>query len=294
MGHNDSGGHGEIDGFVQLPTPTIWPMVLALGISLAVAGLVTHWVITLLGVCLIVPSAVGWFSQVLPHEHHAPVPVSTEVVTVSTERVPSVRRASAQGRREVHPLDSYSPLVGIKGGIAGGVAMTIPAAIFGILQYHSVWYPINLLAAGGFVSWASESDAFLARFHWSGLLAASAIHIFTSLLVGLLYGAMLPMFPRKPILTCGFVAPFLWTGILYTSLGVLSPILNQRIHWGWFFLSQIAFGLVAGFVVNLQVKVRSKEFRSLPFAVRAGLHTDAVFGGEDETSGDETKGEGPR
>ena len=40
----------------------------------------------------------------------------------------------------------------------------------------------------------------------------------------------------------------------------------------WFIVSQIAFGLVAGFVVNLHVKVRTPQFRSLPFAVRAGIH----------------------
>jgi flagellar biosynthesis protein FliR len=90
----------------------------------------------------------------------------------------------------------------------------------------------------------------------------------------LLYGAMLPMFPRKPILTAGFIAPFLWTGILYSALGVISPILNARIDWLWFVISQIAFGLVCGFVVNLQVKVRTPQFRSLPFSVRAGIHAD--------------------
>jgi flagellar biosynthesis protein FliR len=82
------------------------------------------------------------------------------------------------------------------------------------------------------------------------------------------------MFPRKPILTAGFIAPFLWTSILYTGLGVISPILNERIDWLWFVLSQIAFGLVCGFVVNLQVRVRTPQFQSLPFAVRAGLHSD--------------------
>jgi hypothetical protein len=275
--HNETGHASEADGFVQLPTPTVWPVVLALGISLAITGLVTHWVITLLGICLVLPSVVGWFKQIFPHEAHEAIAVSTEVVTLSSSRVASVHRPVALERREVEPLEGYSVLVGVKGGIAGGIAMTVPAAIFGLLQYHSLWYPINLLAAGGFVNWASESDAFLAQFHWEGFLAGAAIHIFTSLLVGLLYGAMLPMFPKRPILTCGFIAPFLWTGLLYTSLGVLSPILNQRIHWGWFFLSQVAFGLVAGFVVNLQVKVRSAAFRSLPFAVRAGLHTDQSF-----------------
>ncbi len=276
MSSHDTHG-AEHDGFVQLPTPTIWPFILALGISLAVAGMVTHWVITLLGVCLVVPAAVGWFFQIFPHEQHEGVAISTEIVTISSSRIASSHPSISQGRREVEPLESFSPMVGIKGGIAGGIAMTIPATIFGLLQYHSIWYPINLLAAGGFVSWAGKSDAFLAQFHPEGLAAGAAIHIFTSLLVGLLYGAMLPMFPRKPILTCGFIAPFLWTGILYTSLGVLSPILNARIHWGWFFLSQVAFGLAAGFVVNLQVKVRSESFRSLPFAVRAGLHTDQSF-----------------
>ena len=128
---------------------------------------------------------------------------------------------------------------------------------------------MNLLAAGGFVSWAGQSDAFLAQFHLMGLLAALGIHALTSVLVGLLYGAMLPMFPRKPILTAGFIAPLLWTGILYSALGVISPILNERIDWLWFVVSQIAFGLVCGFVVNLQVKVRTPQFQSLavlPFA----------------------------
>jgi hypothetical protein len=286
MEHNHTGSHGETEGFVNLPKPTIWPMILALGISLAVTGLVTHWVISLLGICLIVPAAVGWFSQVIPHEQHEPVAVSTEIVTISSHRIASVHHHVATGRREVEPLENYSTWVGVKGGLAGGVAMTIPAAIFGLLKYHSIWFPINLLAAGGFVSWASESDAFLSQFHMQGLVAASAIHIFTSLLVGLLYGAMLPMFPRRPIITCGFIAPFLWTGILYTSLGVLSPILDQRISWGWFFISQVAFGLVAGFVVNLQVKVRSEQFRSLPFAVRAGLHTDQSIQIEDDQKGE--------
>jgi hypothetical protein len=66
----------------------------------------------------------------------------------------------------------------------------------------------------------------------------------------------------------------IWTGILYTSLGILSPILDKRIHWGWFIVSQFAFGLVAGYVVNLQVRVKDPGFQELPFAVRAGLHTD--------------------
>jgi hypothetical protein len=172
------------------------------------------------------------------------------------------------------PIETFSIAAGVKGGIVGGIAMVVPATIFSLLKYHSLWYAVNLLAAGGFVSWAGESNAFLAQFHLMGLLAALGIHALTSVLVGLLYGAMLPMFPSKPILTAGFIAPFLWTGILYSALGVISPILDERIDWLWFVVSQIAFGLVCGFVVNLQVKVRTPQFRALPFAVRAGVHSD--------------------
>lgn len=264
-------------GFVHLPAPTAWPIVFATGVALVFTGMVTHWVIAALGVLCILPSIVGWFFEVLPHEKHIDVPVHAEVAPVFSTRLSRARQPVGPDHRKLLPVETFSIWAGVKGGLAGGTAMIVPAALFGLIRFHSIWYPVNLLAAGGFVSWAGESDAFLAQFHMIGLLAASGIHFVTSVLIGLLYGAMLPMYPRKPILTAGFIAPFLWTGLLYSALGVISPILNQRIDWLWFALSQIAFGLVAGFVVNLQVKVRTPQFRALPFAVRAGLEF-----GEDE------------
>jgi hypothetical protein len=264
--------HGQNrSGVVELPTPTAWPLVLSLGITLLLGGLLTNWIISALGIVLILPAVVGWFRQVLPHERHEAVPVLTRVESISSRRVNVVRIPRNENHREVLPYETYTIMAGVKGGIAGGIAMVVPAVLYGLIRYHSVWYSINLLAAGGFVSWGNASDAFLSTFHLEGLLAASAIHIVTSLLVGLLYGAMLPMFPWKPIFTAGFAAPFLWTGLLYSALGVISPILDQRIDWLWFVLSQITFGLVCGFVVNLQVRVRTAQFRSLPFTVRAGL-----------------------
>ena len=266
--------HALLTDSVILPAPTAWPMVLALGLSLMITGMVTHWVISLLGLVLSLRSAVGWCFEVLPHEHHVAVAVETEAIKISSTRVTRRQLPLGATHRKLLPLETFSITAGIKGGIVGGVAMVVPAALFGLIRYHSVWYAVNLLAAGGFISWAGESNAFLAQFHLRGLLAATAIHGLTSVLIGLLYGAMLPMFPRKPILTAGFVAPFLWTGILYSALGVISPILDARIDWLWFVISQIAFGLVCGFIVNLQVKVRTPQFQALPFSVRAGLHGD--------------------
>jgi hypothetical protein len=262
-------------GVIQLPMPTAWPMVLALGVTLILAGLVTNEVIAVLGLILTVLSAAGWFLQVLPHEQHEGVAVTTEQVEIVSSRTLIGRLPTSPMHRKIIPVETFQVITGIKGGIAGGIAMTVPAGIFSVLRYHSFWYATNLLAAGGFVSWAGASDAFLSEFHLKGALAALAIHAVTSLLVGLLYGAMLPMFPRYPIVTAGIAVPLLFTGILHSALNIVSPILNQRIDWFYFVLSQIAFGLVCGYVVNLQAKVRTPQFRALPFAVRAGLHTDA-------------------
>jgi len=270
--HND---HSSTDSnVIQLPASTVWPMIMALGVSLILAGMVTNIVIGLLGLLLTIAGAVGWFFQVLPFEAHEPVPVDVEQVTLATTRTLGNRGRVAADHREVLPVEKFRFVTGLEGGIAGGFAMTIPATIFSLIRYHSIWYAMNLLAAGGFVSWASASDAFLSQFHLQGLLAALAIHGFTSLLVGLLYGAMLPMFPRYPIFTAGFISPLLFTGILYSALNIVSPILNARIDWFWFVISQIAFGLVCGFVVNLQAKVRTPQFQALPFSVRAGIHSD--------------------
>src|SRR4029077_1870298 len=95
------------------------------------------------------------------------------------------------------PLEIYPVSAGIKGGIAGAVAMALLAMLYGILSEHSIWYPINLLAAGFFPAAVNASAQELAAFHLEAFLLAVAIHLTTSLVVGLLYGAVLPMLPRR-------------------------------------------------------------------------------------------------
>ena len=161
--------------------------------------------------------------------------------------------------------------------------MIVPALLYGVLRHGSPWFAVNLLAAGGFPSWGNQPDSFFAEFHLRGLVAASIIHGVTAPLVGLLYAAVLPMFPRRPIVTAGFVVPLFWTAMLYGVLGLISPVLNNRIDWLWFIPSQLAFGLVTGYVVNRSVHLRSAKFQDRSFAERAGLHSDVT---EREESGD--------
>jgi MFS family permease len=85
---------------------------------------------------------------------------------------------------------------------------------------------------------------------------------------------MLPMFPRRPIVLGGVVGPLLWTGLLHSILGLINPLLDERIEWRWFIASQFAFGIVAGLVVVRQERVRVRQF--MPFAMRAGIETPAT------------------
>ena len=82
------------------------------------------------------------------------------------------------------------------------------------------------------------------------------------------------MYPKPPNVLGGLIAPILWSGLLYTILGLLNPMLEQRIDWWWFTTSQIGFGVVAGLVVVRQVSMPTRE--NLPFAMRAGIETPGL------------------
>ena len=83
------------------------------------------------------------------------------------------------------------------------------------------------------------------------------------------------MFPRRPILLGGLIAPVLWTGLLYSILGLLNPLLQAHIDWFWFIASQVAFGIVAGFVVVRQSRITTRE--NLSFALRAGIEAPGTM-----------------
>src|ERR1700693_5354951 len=242
-------GSVEATQTIELPAPTAWPIILAFGIALVFAGLVASASVSILGAIFAIAGCIGWFRDVLPHKKHESVPVEEKVPTIATSR-PRVIRVEWM-TQELHrarlPLEIYPISAGVKGGLAGSVAMAILAVLYGIVSGKGIWYPINLLSAGLFPD--RSTIAQIAAFHWDALIIATIVHLVCSLLVGLLYGATLPMFPRRPILLGGVIAPILWTGILHSLLEALDPALNKRIDWLWFVISQIGFGIIAGVVV---------------------------------------------
>jgi hypothetical protein len=260
---------------LQMPAPTAWPVCLAFGITLLFAGLVTSQSIGILGAILAMTAAVGWFRNVLPHEAHEAVPILEETAVIETLRHEVARvDVPLPVKRAWLPLEIYPVSAGLKGGLAGSVAMAAFAMLYGLLDQKSIWYPINLLVAGFFPGAVDATTAQIAAFHLNALLIAIPIHLITSLLVGLLYGVMTPMLPRRPILLGGLIAPVMWSGLLYTTLDVINPVLNHRIDWRWFVLSQVGFGIVTGMIVSRQERVRT--WQRLPFAVRAGIEAPGV------------------
>src|SRR5262249_42973354 len=71
---------------VRRAAPSAWPIVLAFGVTLIFAGLVTSVSVSTLGVLLFVPAAVGWFREVLPEEAHETVRVARTAEALRSPR----------------------------------------------------------------------------------------------------------------------------------------------------------------------------------------------------------------
>jgi len=261
---------------IEVPAPTAWPFVLAFGFTLMFAGLLTSMSVSVLGTVLAVAGCVGWFREVFPHEHEETVPVVFEEYCIATERRVVERVPVAPDLvRAWLPLETYPISAGLKGGLAGGIAMAMLACTYGLLKAGSIWYPINLLAATVYAESLKLGPAQLNSFHSGSFAIALGLHGIGSIFVGLLYGAMLPRFARRPIVLGGLIAPVLWSGLLYSIMELLNPLLASRINWVWFMASQIAFGVVAGIVVVRQERVSTRE--NLPFVVRAGIEAPGII-----------------
>lgn len=268
--------HGDVHaGMVHLPAPTAWPFIMSLGIILVCAALVTSAWLAYLGVILFVVSAVGWFRAVLPHEKAEYVPAAEEIFAFVPERENVARIEINETHRAQLPLETFPISSGIKGGIAGGLAMVIPAEIYGLIRYHSIWYVVNLLGGAGVGNWRNPTVAQMSHFHLTAFIIANVIQGAVTLLVGILYGAMLPIWPKHPMLLGGILAPVVWTGLLHSILGMVNPFFAEHIDWWSFAASQVIFGLVAGYVVSKTGRL--KRLRQVPLPVRLGVEAPGIY-----------------
>src|SRR5260370_42406355 len=133
---------------VEVPASTAWPIVLAFGVTLVFAGLVTAAPVSVLGAALTLAGAVGWFRDVLPRESHECVPVAQESSPILTTRQKVGRIASVPDfHRASLPLEIYPISAGLKGGLAGSVMIALLATLYGSLRGNGIWYAMNVLSA---------------------------------------------------------------------------------------------------------------------------------------------------
>jgi hypothetical protein len=200
-----------------------------------------------------------WIVQLLPGRGHVTEPLAElarrpRPVTGAPGGVERLRPGMPGYRfrlpEAVHPVSA-----GLKGGLAGCLVMPLPALLWGLLSGHGPWYPVNLLAGMALPLPPDMSpeqlEQFLKAFHGSLLLVALVIHVAMSVVIGVIYGVLLPTLPEvpRPIAWGGLFMPVLWTGVSYVAMQVVNPALPARVHWPWFLVSQLVFGITMPAVV---------------------------------------------
>jgi hypothetical protein len=155
-----------------VPAPTPWPIVLAFGIALLFAGLVTSEAVSVLGAVVAIAGAVGWFRDVLPHEAHESVQVIAQVPDVTTMRREVARMEVAHelaarmaAVRDLSDFGWNQGRSGWKRGHGGpGDALRRSEPYEHLVSDQS-------LAAGFFPAAATDTTAEIAAFHLRAFLS---------------------------------------------------------------------------------------------------------------------------
>jgi hypothetical protein len=240
---------------VEMPRPNVWPMVLSLGIVLSAAGVAMHPGFFVAGGLIFAAGLTGWIAQLLPGRGHIhetllepdrrarPVAAQAGLVEQLHPGRPGYR---FQLPEKVHPISA-----GVKGGLVGGLVMPIPALAFGIIKGYGIWYPINLLAGMVLPSVGYMSVDSLKDFDPTLFAVGALIHIVNSVVFGVIYGVLLPALPDipRPVAWGGLLTPLLWTGVSFSVMGIVNPLLAKEVNWPWFIFSQFVFGLAMPLVV---------------------------------------------
>lgn len=252
------------DRGVTLPSPTVWPLVTALGLTLVAAGLVTNLVWTAAGVAMTIVGLVGWVGQLVSPAGEEQVPLvpperrprPIEPVTVDVARRRALRPRTPLPER-VHPYSA-----GAIGGAIGGVAMAATAIVYGLVSGHGIWYPVNLLSGMVLPSMGSATLQQIEQFNLVALVLGLPLHVCMSIGIGLIFAVLSPTLPGWSIVWAGIVAPWLWSGGVFLFVDVISPAMEHYIDWPWFIASQFFYGLVMGVVVVLREKVYVEQARN--------------------------------
>jgi hypothetical protein len=246
-------GPAAPDSF-EMPRPTAAPLVLALGITLLAAGVALGIGFLAVGAVVVVVGLGIWIDQLLPgrgHFHESPVETARPQPVTGAPGGVEHLRPGMPGYRLRLPQDVHPVSAGLWGGVVGGVAMTVPALLWGLFSGHGPWYPVNLLAGMVLPGVERMSIPELQQLQPTLLAVALVIHVVMSVVIGLVFGVLLPTLPEvpRPIAWGGLLMPIVWTGASYVAMKFVNPELPGKVSWPWFLLSQFIFGITMPAVV---------------------------------------------
>jgi hypothetical protein len=259
-------------GPVEMPRPTVAPMVVALGLAFALAGLATSHAILAVGAVILIAGLAGWVGQLLPGQGHVHQERAEERPGPVRRRAPGTVQqleAGVPGYRLRLPVAVHPTSAGIRGGLFGGVLMILPALAWGVLSGHGIWYPVNLLAGMVLPGLGGMTVAELEQFRPGLLVGAVVIHAVFCVVLGLCYGVLLPTLPDVPAAVAwgGLLMPLLWTAVSYGTMRFVNPVLAAGVDWPWFIASQFVFGITSA-TMFLAARAR---WRGVPAGLLAGV-----------------------
>lgn len=163
-----------------------------------------------------------------------------------------------EDRRELgYPSHAYPYSAGLVGGALGGLAMILPAAAYGFLSGHGIWYPVNLIAATFSRDMQGMGPEQLSKFSASALLLGLAIHLTVASALGLLFAVLLPTLPGRPIIWALVLGPVLWFAATLIVLPQINPLMSQLLDWPSFAAANVVYGVTMGIWVAETPKVEA-------------------------------------
>ena len=185
---------------IELPAPSSSPFTCAFGVTLIAAGLVTQWIVTIIGAMIMLIGAIGWFKEVHPDDREETIPFEEGPAAITARNQKVLRLMQGTRHRQRVPAEIHPYSAGLWGGIIAGIVMAVVATIGSLIEHGSLWYACNLLSATILIGVESQTAEQLAQFNSTSLIVGITIQVVMSIFIGLIYGAVLPMIPRFQLL----------------------------------------------------------------------------------------------
>lgn len=151
----------------------------------------------------------------------------------------------------VYPLRS-----GIIGGLLGGAVMALVAAIAAPVIGHSIWFPLNVAAAGFLPNLQGATMGTLEQFMLDAFIAGLIIHIIVSIVIGLAFTLLLPTLPGPPLVWSVIIGAIMWATAMFLVLPIVNPVMEEYVEPVSFIIGNVAYTVTLGWWITRSEKVR--------------------------------------